>query len=78
VLARRLGKEGTVTLSLTVSAAGDVTSATVVGSSGNDDLDQAAIQWVKEHWRYKPAIRNGKPAAGTVEAAVRFTLQNAG
>lgn len=78
VLARRLGKEGTVTLSLSVSASGDVTGATVVSSSGNGDLDRAAIEWVKAHWRYKPAIRNGQPAAGTVQAAVRFTLQNAG
>lgn len=77
-LARRLGKEGTVTLSISVSASGEVTSATVVNSSGNQELDQAAIDWVKSHWRYKPAIRNGQPASGTTEAAVKFTLQNAG
>ncbi len=76
-IARRLGKEGTVTLSISVSATGDVTSASVVSSSGNDELDQAAIEWVKSHWRYKPAIRGGQPAASTVQAAVRFTLTNA-
>jgi protein TonB len=77
-MAVRLGKEGTVTLSISVSASGTVTDATVVKSSGNDELDQAAIQWVKSHWRYKPAIRNGQPAGGTVQANVRFTLKNAG
>ncbi|HTK80176.1 MAG TPA: TonB family protein [Rhizomicrobium sp.] len=76
-VARRLGKEGTVTLSISVSASGEVTDASVASSSGIDELDQAAVQWVKEHWRYKPAIRNGEPAAGTVQAAVRFTLKNA-
>jgi protein TonB len=76
-MALRLGKEGTTTLRISVSASGTITDATVIGSSGSDDLDQAAIQWVKEHWQYKPAIRNGQPAAGTVQAAVRFTLKNA-
>ncbi|HEX3654136.1 MAG TPA: energy transducer TonB [Rhizomicrobium sp.] len=76
-MALRLGKEGTTTLRISVSASGTITDATVIGSSGSDDLDQVAIQWVKEHWQYKPAIRNGQPAAGTVQAAVRFTLKNA-
>jgi protein TonB len=76
-MAVRLGKEGTVTLSISVSASGAVTDATIVNSSGIDELDQAAVQWVKAHWRYKPAIRNGQPSAGTVQANVRFTLKNA-
>ena len=76
-VARRLGKEGTATLSISVSASGDVTDASVVSSSGNEELDQAAVEWVKSHWRYKAAIRNGQPAPSTIQAAVKFTLQNA-
>lgn len=76
-VALRLGKEGTTTLNISVSASGTVIDATVISSSGDDELDQAAVQWVKTHWKYKPAIRNGEPAAGTVQANVRFTLKNA-
>jgi periplasmic protein TonB len=77
-VAHRLGKEGTVMLHISISATGDVTDASVASSSGNDELDQAAVEWVKSHWRYKPAIRNGQPAASTAQVAVKFTLQNAG
>src|SRR2546423_5467079 len=52
-VAVRLGKEGTATLSVSVSASGNVTDATLVSSSGDDELDKAAIQWGKEHWRDK-------------------------
>jgi protein TonB len=74
-VALRLGKEGTATLSVSVSASGTVTDATVVSSSGDDELDQAAVQWVKAHWKYKPAIRNGEPAAGTVQANVPLHIE---
>jgi len=77
-VAHRLGKEGTVSLHVAISAAGDVTEASVVSSSGNDELDQAAIEWVKSHWRYKPAIHSGQPVASTAQVAVKFTLKNAG
>jgi protein TonB len=76
-MALRLGKEGTTTLRISVSASGTITGAIVVSSSGSDDLDQAAIQWVKAHWQYKPAVRNEQPTAGTVQAAVRFTVKTA-
>jgi periplasmic protein TonB len=76
-VAHRLGKEGTVMLRISISANGDVTDASVASSSGNDELDQAAIEWVKSHWRYKPAIHSGQPVASTANVAVKFTLKNA-
>lgn len=73
-LARRLGAEGKVTLRLSVQADGSVARAEVVTSSGRQDLDQAASQWITAHWTYKPAIRDGVPAASEVLAAVQFNL----
>ena len=76
-LARRLGEQGSVRLSLTISAAGDVTGATVVQSSGFPDLDQTAVDWVVGHWKYNPAIRGGIAAPSQTLAMVVFNLQNA-
>jgi protein TonB len=75
-LARRLGVEGKVMLRLSVQADGSVAQAEVVTSSGRQDLDQAASQWIVAHWTYKPAIRNGVPAASQVLAAVQFSLSS--
>ncbi|HVU19827.1 MAG TPA: energy transducer TonB [Rhizomicrobium sp.] len=76
-LARRLGEQGSVRLSLTISAAGDVVAATVVQSSGYADLDQTAVDWVIGHWKYKPAVRNGVAINSTTAAAVVFNLRTA-
>src|SRR5215831_19792909 len=48
-VARRIGAEGKVTLRLTVSADGRVTQADVETSSGRDELDQTARQWILAH-----------------------------
>ena len=73
-IARRLGAEGKVTLRLTVSADGRVTQADVETSSGRDELDQTARQWILAHWTYKPALEDGVPVASHVLAAVTFSL----
>lgn len=76
-VARRLGEQGSVLLHLSISPAGDVTGATVSQSSGFADLDQAAVNWVVAHWKYKPAILNGTPVASYADALVKFDLKNA-
>lgn len=73
----RLGRQGTVTLLLAIDASGAVTDAQVVSSSGSDGLDQAAIAWVKTHWRYQPATHDGVAVAATTKAAIRFDLRDA-
>lgn len=75
-VARRLGEEGKVTLRLSVSAEGRVTRAEIVTSSGRDELDQSAQQWIVAHWIYKPALGNGVAVAGQVMAIVTFSLSN--
>ncbi len=77
VMARRMGKEGTVRLKLTISPEGRVVDAAIVKSSGTDELDKTAAAWVIAHWRYKPAIQGGSAVTSTTLADVTFSLKNA-
>jgi protein TonB len=76
-MARRLNQQGAVRLSIAIAPDGRVSDATVVGSSGVAALDEAAVEWVKSHWLYKPATQNGEPVDATVQAMVEFNLKNA-
>jgi protein TonB len=76
-MARKLAEQGTVTLQMVISAQGEVTSATVLQSSGVPELDQAAVAWVQQHWRYKPALQNGAAVPSQAQAAVKFDLKTA-
>lgn len=76
-VARRLDQQGTVVLSITVAADGSVSAAQVATSSGVPELDQAALDWVKSHWRYKPAMQGGVAVPSTTQAAVKFDLKQA-
>ena len=77
VAARTDGHQGIVTLQITVGPNGDVANATVAQSSGFPELDQAAVEWVTNHWKYKPAVQGGVPVTSTTQAAVKFDLQQA-
>lgn len=74
-LSRRLGEKGTLRLKLTLDEKGTVTMATVVNSSGFPRLDEAAVNWIKSHWRYAPAMQGSRPVASTTDAIVEFRLQ---
>ena len=56
---RRLAEEGALVLDILVGADGQVHDAKVSRSSGFDRLDQAALSEAKQHWRLRPATRNG-------------------
>lgn len=76
-LSRRLGEEGTVQLKLAVATNGTVESAIIEKSSGSQRLDEAARDWVAQHWRYHPATRDGKPVASQTQVNVVFNLKTA-
>ncbi len=78
MLARRLGEQGSVRLRLSISAQGVVSAADIEQTSGFADLDQAAVDWVLAHWKYKPAVRAGASVASTAEAVVVFNIKTAG
>jgi len=54
------GIEGSTTLHFHIMVDGSVSDITVAQSSGNDHLDEAAVQCAR-HWSYRPALQNGAP-----------------
>jgi protein TonB len=74
VLAIRLAHEGAVRLKLAIDGQGNVSTAEVERSSGYQELDAAAVAWVKAHWRYRPAMQGGHAVSSTTEAVVTFRL----
>lgn len=67
------GVEGTAKVSFSVSADGKVEDVRVADSSGDSRLDQAAMDYARR-LRFRPGIRNGKPADIRVTRNVRFQL----
>jgi protein TonB len=73
-VSRRLGEQGTLRLRLAITAEGAVAEAQIESSSGHPRLDDAALQWVKAHWRYEPALEGAKRVPATAKAVVTFKL----
>lgn len=67
----RRGVGGTVYLWVDVAANGSVTGAKIEASSGNGELDAAALEAVGS-WRFRPALKDGKAVAGQVRVPVMF------
>jgi protein TonB len=72
---RERGLEGLVALSVKVNSSGCVMEAAVLGSSGSDEFDEAALRWV-ETASFLPAEKDGKPVDGTGPVAVAFNLSD--
>lgn len=75
--AQRLNQEGTTSIKFTVNTDGSVSNVQVVGSSGHDMLDSAAIRCA-QNWRYKPAVQDGQPVTAPWQTNVQWKLQNGG
>ena len=73
-LARSHGHEGRVLIQVSVLGDGRVGSARVASSSGHGSLDRAALKAVKR-WRFRPALRGGKPVTATLMVPVVFRLE---
>lgn len=59
-MSRRLGEQGTVTLSIIVLKDGTVGTVNIHNSSGFDRLDKSAVDAVST-WKFEPAKENGVP-----------------
>ena len=70
---RRLGIEGSVVLALKINSTGCPTAAAVVGSSGVDALDEAALEFF-ETFSFLPAERAGQRVDAEMPLKVAFTL----
>jgi protein TonB len=76
-ISQRLGEHGVTLLNVSIDEAGRATDATVVTSSGSARLDAAAIDYVKQRYRWKPATRDGKAVATTQALRIVWSLTDA-
>ncbi|HUA33325.1 MAG TPA: energy transducer TonB [Candidatus Binataceae bacterium] len=74
---RRDGEEGTVLLHVLVGSNGTVERVEIARSSGFDALDDAALDTVRERWRFVPARHDGLAAESWVLVPIRFALSEA-
>lgn len=77
MLGVRLGHEGIVQLRIVVDEQGRVVAAQVESPSGHPELDDAAVAWVQSHWRYEPAMQDGRAVPATLHVTVKFRLDQA-
>lgn len=70
----RLQEQGKVLIEYLVKDDGSVGDCNVTTSSGKSRLDDAACAMVKRHWKFKPAMQDGKPVAVFLAAEVIFQL----
>lgn len=72
-LSKRLKEQGTVILSMLISAQGRIEALSIKKSSGFSRLDQAALSAAAK-WRYEPATINGKAISNTYLMPIEFKL----
>jgi protein TonB len=75
-IARQRRWTGTVKLRILIRADGSVGNVDVIESSGHEVLDEAALEMVRERWRFLPARQGGKPVDSERTANIRFTLKD--
>ncbi|GLI52674.1 energy transducer TonB [Thermodesulfovibrio yellowstonii] len=73
-IARRLGKEGRVTLRLTLNEKGELVHIEIIEGAPYG-FTESAIEAVKKS-KFSPAIKDGKPVACRAILPVRFILKN--
>jgi TonB family protein len=69
--AKAAGIQGTVRLTVTISAEGKVEDVQI--ASGDPTLADAAVAAVRQ-WEYRPTLLNGDPVAVLTQVDVNFTL----
>ncbi|WP_057633358.1 energy transducer TonB [Stenotrophomonas humi] len=69
----RNGITGTVKVAIDIDNTGRVTNVDIQQSSGNKDLDTAALEAARR-WRFSPTIENGAAVASRVAMPINFAL----
>jgi TonB family protein len=75
--ARRTEQQGVVMLRVLVGADGSTRRVEIARSSGFQSLDNAALDTVRERWRFVPATRGGAAVESWVMVPIRFALTEA-
>lgn len=73
--ARRAGFEGSLLVTVDIAKDGRVKDALLSRSSGRDDCDRAALDTIRERWRFEPARFLGKPIDWRENVEVVYTLR---
>lgn len=69
--AQEQGIEGEVVVLVTVSPSGDVTDARIEKTTGDESLNNAALEAARQ-WKFKPGTRYGVPSETTIAIPFRF------
>jgi periplasmic protein TonB len=73
--AQQRGIEGSVGMSVTIDASGRISACSVTGSSGSEDLDQAACEGMQRFARYEPALNDaGQPISSSMSQTIQYRL----
>lgn len=73
--AQRMGVEGTVLLQVLVDVDGRPLQVDIRHSSGDRRLDAAARDQVLGHWRFRPALRDGRAVQALGLVPIHFRLE---
>lgn len=65
---------GKVVISCVIDTSGKITSSSVRQSSGQRELDQAAVTAVAR-WKFKPALKAGRPVKGSILVPFNFEIK---
>lgn len=66
---------GCLEVLISVSSRGLPTEVEITKSSGNQQLDRHAINWILKHWTFRPACRGTNNIAAQVRTQLSFSLQ---
>jgi protein TonB len=72
--ALRANEQGTTGFHLSIGPDGRVTGCEVTSSSGSPELDQTTCTLVTRRARFKPALQDGQPVAGSYSNRVRWVV----
>lgn len=72
--ARRAGFEGSLVVNVDIDKEGLVRNAELSQSSGREDCDRAALDTIRERWRFEPARLLGRPIEWREKVVVVFSL----
>jgi TonB family protein len=68
----RFHESGVVTITYVVREAGSIGSCSILVTSGNPRIDNAACAMVRKKWKYRPATEDGKPVSAQYIARIAF------
>jgi TonB family protein len=73
-LSVRLAEQGNTILKVLIAQDGSVQSDRLVASSGSDRLDQAALDFVRAHWRWEPPTVHCRPSMVSTNVRIGWHL----